>query len=452
MKGQEVLLTVRDLLPDGNGVGKTEDGRAVFLPMCLPGDRVSAKLIKQTRSYAVGRAEAWLETSPLRQEADCPCYRRCGGCTTRHMTFAAECDWKRTLVENAFRRIGHLDVNVEPTAAVNEERYRNKVAYPLQIVDGKPAFGYYARRSHELVPHADCKQQDKLFTQIAMFHVEQLSNYVIPVWKEASGDGIVRHLVMRKSRDGHYLVCMVASKRFEKANLLVEELHQAFPQIVGVSLNINKHVGNTILGEETVCLWGSDVLKDRLCGREFVLSPGAFYQVNPDCAEAIYQKAAELADLPTGGTLLDLYCGAGTIGLCMVNGTQNLLGVECVPDAVKNAIENAKRNGRSTDGADARTKFVCGDAAVGVRVCRETFGEPDVIVVDPPRKGLSDEVIQTILSVSPPRLLYISCDPATLAKNCAELCKGGYFVKTAIPYQMFPRTGHVETLCLLEKL
>ncbi len=446
MNEREAVLTVTDLHPDGNGVGRTQDGMAVFLPRCVPGDRVRAKFIKQTKTYAVGRAEEWLERSSLRQESDCPYDRRCGGCTLRHMSFAAECAWKRSLVENAFRRIGHLSVAVAETVAVNEQRYRNKVAYPLQSVDGRVAFGYYAQRSHELVTHTDCKQQDELFVRIAMFHVKQLQAHRVPVWDERSARGVARHLVMRKNRDGQYLVCMVASQPFAQAKALATELHEAFPQIVGVSLNLNAAAGNTILGRETVGLWGSEVLTDRLCGREFVLSPGAFYQVNPDCAEAIYRKAAELACLPAGGTLLDLYCGAGTIGLCLTDETQRLLGVECVPEAVENAKENAKRNGRT-----ANVRFVCGDASEGVRACRETFGEPDVIVVDPPRKGLSDEVIQTILSVSPKRLLYISCDPATLAKNCADLCAGGYTVKTAIPYQMFPRTGHIETLCLLEQ-
>ena len=267
------------------------------------------------------------------------------------------------------------------------------------------------------------------------------------MWNEKSGAGILRHLLMRKNRKGEYMVCFVASKRFDKAELLAQELMQVFPEIIGVSLNINPTSGNVILGDETIRLAGESVLHDELCGKMFEISPTAFYQVNADCAEAMYQKAAELAELPDGGVLLDLYCGAGTIGLSMIKDEQKLCGVEIIPDAIKNAWKNAENNGRNRE----NTLFVCGDASIGVEHCRKNFGEPDVIVVDPPRKGLSKEVIDTLLDVAPERIVYISCNPATLAGNCADLCKELYTIDQVIPYNMFPRTGHVESVVLLKR-
>ncbi len=450
MKNQIVSVQITDIQPDGNGVGRMENGMVLFVPLTAPGDLASVRIIKENRTYAVGRLEELLLPSSERQEPGCPVYRRCGGCGFRHLKPEAEQRYKRALVENAFRRIGHLEVSVEPTVSVNHERYRNKVVYPLCMIDGKPTFGYYARHSHAVVEHSDCLLQDPLFSRIAMFHVKQLEllQVQVPVWQEETHAGILRHLAMRKNRNGRFSVCFVAAKAFSQAKPMAEELMQAFPEVVGVALNLNPVPGNVIFGRETYRLAGDAALRDQLCGKWFSLSPTAFYQVNADCAEALYRKAAELASLPDGGVLLDLYCGAGTIGLSMVRTGQKLCGVEVVPEAVENAKKNALQNGRG----EADTLFICGDASVGVQRCREVFGSPDVIVVDPPRKGLSPEVIRTLLSAAPERLVYISCNPATLAANCAILCRELYRITAAIPFDMFPGTGHVETVVLLSNL
>jgi 23S rRNA (uracil1939-C5)-methyltransferase len=276
--------------------------------------------------------------------------------------------------------------------------------------------------------------------------VEQIKKHHIPIWNETTKKGYLRHLAMRKNRAGKYTVCMVSSAPFAKAQTMAVELMEAFPQVIGVFLNINTKGDNTIFGTKTLHLAGESTLRDVLCGKTFSVSPTAFYQVNPDVAGALYRKAAELADLGEGETLLDLYCGAGTIGLSMIHPGQKLCGVEIIPDAVENAWENAKNNGRTQED----TLFVCGDASLGVDECRQKFGNPHVIVVDPPRKGLSDEVIRTLLDVAPDRIVYISCNPATLASNCEKL-KDTYEITYAQPFNMFPRTGHVEVLVCLSK-
>lgn len=451
-KNQLFSVEITGINPDGNGVGRLEDGMVVFVPLTAPGDHAQVRIIKETKTYAIGRLEELLQPSPDRQDPDCPVYRRCGGCVFRHLRREAEHRIQRELVINAFQRIGHLDVQVEPTVFVNEGRYRNKVVYPLcEPEPGRAAFGYFARHSHAVVEHTDCPLQDELFAKIAMFHVKQIPAAHVPIWNEKRGTGVLRHLMMRKNRAGEVHVCMVAAKPFPQAEAMAQALLREFPEVIGVSLNLNPEAGNTILGRETCCLAGEPTLRDHLCGKWFSLSPPAFYQVNALCAEAMYRKAAELAALPENGVLLDLYCGVGTVGLTMVGDGQKLFGVELVPEAVENARENALRNGRTAE----NTQFACGDASLGVRRCTELFGKPNVIVVDPPRKGLSPEVISTLLKAAPKRIVYISCNPATLAANCASLCDPQndvqYCVTTAIPFDMFPATGHVETVVLLER-
>ena len=446
-KNDLITLRITDLNPDGNGVGRGENGEVVFVPLTAPGDLCKAKIIKCAKNYFVARLEELIEPAACRVEADCAVYHRCGGCVYRHIDETTENLLKKQTVENALRRIGHLDVSVEDTVSFGFDSYRNKVVYPLgRDNNGDVTYGYYARHTHAIIPHKSCPLQEDLFDAIAMFHVEQINKHHIPIWNETTKKGYLRHLAMRKNRAGEYTVCMVSSAPFAKAQTMAEELMEAFPRVVGVFLNLNTKGDNTIFGTKTLHLAGESTLQDVLCGKTFSVSPTAFYQVNPDVAEALYRKAAELAAVGEGEILLDLYCGAGTIGLSMAEPHQKLCGVEIIPDAVENAWENAKNNGRTQE----NTLFVCGDASVGVNECKNKFGTPDVIVVDPPRKGLSDRVIDTLLEVSPRKIIYISCNPATLAANCEKL-KDTYEITYAQPFNMFPRTGHVEVLVCLNK-
>lgn len=446
-KNDLITLSITDINPDGNGVGRAENGEVVFVPLTAPGDLAKVKIIKCAKNYFVGRLEELVSPSPLRVEPDCPAYHRCGGCVYRHLSEEAELQIKKQTVENAFKRIGHLEVTVADTVSFGFSNYRNKVVYPLgRNNNGDVTFGYYARHTHAIVEHVTCPLQEDLFSEIAMFHVKQSEKHHIPVWNEQTGKGVLRHIAMRKNRKDEYFVCFTAAKAFPKAKLLAEELMEAFPQVIGVALNINHKGDNVIFGAETHHLAGETTLQDTLCGKEFSISPTAFYQVNPECTEALYQKAAELAALPENGVLLDLYCGAGTIGLSMAGESNKLCGVEIIPEAVENAKINARVNQRG----ESNTLFLCGDASLGVEACKKAFGAPDVIVVDPPRKGLSDEVIKTLLEVAPKKIIYISCNPATLAANCEKLSYT-YKIGEVTPFNMFPRTGHVESIVCLRK-
>ncbi len=444
-KNEIITLSITDINPDGNGVGRGENGEVVFVPLTAPGDLAKVKIIKCAKNYFVGRLEELVSPSPLRVEPDCPAYHRCGGCVYRHLSEDAELQIKKQTVENAFKRIGHLEVTVADTVSFGFSNYRNKVVYPLgRNHNGGVTFGYYARHTHAIVEHETCPLQEDLFSEIATFHVKQSEKHNIPVWNEQTGKGILRHIAMRKNRKDEYFVCFTAAKTFPKAELLAEELMEAFPQVVGVALNVNPKGDNVIFGAETHHLVGEATLQDTLCGKEFSISPTAFFQVNPECTQALYQKAAELANLPENGVLLDLYCGAGTIGLSMAGESNKLCGVEIIPEAV----ENAKINARANQRGESNTLFLCGDASLGVAACKKAFGDPDVIVVDPPRKGLSDEVIKTLLEVAPKKIIYISCNPATLAANCEKLSYT-YEIGKVTPFNMFPRTGHVESIACL---
>ena len=446
-KNQVLRVRIDDINPDGNGIGRADDGKVVFVPLTAPGDVWDVRIIKETSGYLVGKAESQISPSEHRIPVSCPCYNRCGSCSFLHLSEEYENRKKREIVKNAFLRIAKMDVPVEETRHCSMERYRNKVVYPLAYTGPAASFGYYARHSHVLVPHTDCPLQDKRFAEIASCFCSLADRMHIPLWNESSQSGVLRHLALRMNRSGLFAVTFVASKRFREATRLAEDLRNSFPFISSVFLNVNPRPDNGILGQETVLLSGSSSFEDTLCGKRFLISPLSFYQIHAECAEDMYRTAAELLSLRDGDTLLDLYCGVGTIGLSIVSESQNLLGVEIVPDAVRDAAENARRNGRDS----RNTKFICGDAFEGFRSCEETFGTPDAIVVDPPRKGLSEEVMHAVIESGCDRVLYISCNPATLAGNCAVLCANGFHVQAAIPFNMFPRTGHVETVTLITR-
>ena len=447
-KNQIERITVTDINPDGNGVGRTEDGKVVFIPLAAPGDTVDVKIIKETSDYLIGRLETLVFPSPCRIEPDCPVYARCGSCSFLHLSESFENQKKRELVQSAFSRIGKLQVEVEETRSFSMSRYRNKVVYPLAEQNGVPVFGYYARHSHSLIPHEDCPLQDPRFSEIGARFCEEVRKLHIPVWNESAKAGVLRYLSLRKNRAGMFSLLFVASRRFREERNLAERMMNAFPFIQGVSININKAPDNVILGEETISLLGIPVLEDILCGKRFLISPASFYQINADCAEALYRTASDLLALKSGDVVMDLYCGSGTIGLSVIQPGQKLIGVEIVPDSVRDAEINARMNGRT----ESDTVMFLGDASAGFSLCEAKFGKPDAIVVDPPRKGLSDDVIMQILQSGCEKVVYISCNPVSLAKDCARLCDRTYLIQKVIPFNMFPRTGHVETVvCLSNK-
>ncbi len=449
MKNDIITLEITDFTPEGFGVGRYES-KVFFVADTAPGDVVEVLVLKELQSHGFAKVQKVITPSEHRIESDCPVSHKCGSCTTRHIAYSFEKELKQNHVKQVFARIGKMDVEVASTESGCESRYRNKVQYPVAPdKDGKCIFGYYAGHSHRIVPHTDCPLQDKLFTDIAAFCTDFANKLAISPYNEATGAGILRHIVMRKNRKGELLVCLVVARNEnKKLSILADAMKNAFSAIIGIHININKKRDNVIFGNETHCLLGEETLTDTLCGKTYSISPRAFYQVNAEMAEKLYLHAKSLINPnPKGSIILDLYCGAGTIGLSVAGERDKLCGVEIIDAAVENAKVNGAINGRTEE----NTLFVCGDAAVGVEECRKKFGNPEIIIVDPPRKGLDRAVIDTVISANPNQIIYISCDPATLARDCAIFAEKGYTTHKATPFDLFPRTGHVETVVLLSR-
>lgn len=447
MKNDIISLEITDITPEGLGVGRA-DGRVYFVADTAIGDKCDCLVLKELKSHSFAKLVSITAPSPDRIESDCVVSKRCGGCALRHISYESELKLKKNIVKQAFLRISKQDIAVNDTVCADPYEYRNKVQYPFAQTDTGIAFGYYARRSHRIVEHNSCKLQDRAFSEIALRTAQIAKKLSIPAYCEESGRGVLRHLVMRKNRKGEMLLCLVVAEKNKALGLLAETLKEEFPQIIGVHANINKRRDNVIFGEETYKIVGADALTDVLCGKLFEISPRAFYQVNAVMAEKLYNHASKLAKTDKSkNIILDLYCGAGTIGLCVAQESDMLCGVEIIGEAIENARINARLNGRSED----NTLFVCGDASVGVEECKRRFGRPNVIIVDPPRKGLEKAVIETVVAAKPEKVVYISCDVATLARDCAIFAENGYTCNEATPFDLFPRTGHVESVVLMSR-
>ncbi len=326
--------------------------------------------------------------------------------------------------------------------------YRNKAQYPVAVeADGKPVCGFYAKRSHRVIPVRDCQLQPVLFQQVLDVILQYVAEKSISVYQEETGTGILRHVYLRQGwHTGELMVCLVVRKPIERQlKGLIERLTTAFPQVKSIVMNCNPARTNVILGEKNVLLWGSETITDILCGNRISLSPHAFYQVNTEQAERLYGIAKEFAALQGTERLLDLYCGAGTIGLSMADAAASVLGVEIVPQAVENAKENARQSGISN------AEFLCGDAGTVAQKLEQEQLQPDVIVVDPPRKGCDQNALDAMAKMQPERIVMISCHPATAARDCAVLQEMGYVVQKVQPVDLFPGTGHVECVVLMSR-
>ena len=435
---------------EGSGICRIE-GMAVFVPGTAVGDRCAVRIVKVLRKYAFGRLEKLLAPSPDRIAPDCPVAAQCGGCVYRHIRYEAELQIKTQRVRDALERIGGLqDFQMEPILAAPDRcRYRNKCQLPIGLSkDGALQLGFYAVNSHRIVNTESCLLQPEAFDRAAAAFRRWYAVSGESVYDEASHSGVLRHLYMRRGEmSGEMMVCVVANgAALHEEALLVEMLREAVPEITGVLLNVNREKTNVVLGKTCRTLWGKDTITDTLCGLAFEIAPHAFYQVNRTQAERLYGKAAEYAGLTGAETLLDLYCGTGTIGLSMAKNAKKLIGAEIVPAAVENARRNAERN------AIQNAEFLCADAAEAARILFERGEKPDVIVIDPPRKGCDSALIATIAAMRPKRVVYVSCDPATLARDLKLFGESGYKTETVTPADMFPGTAHVETVVLLSKL
>ena len=450
-KNQIITLSIERLSGDGSGVGHWE-GETVFVPGTAPGDVIRARIVKDCKRYAFGIVESVETASPDRIPVDCPVAGPCGGCSLRHLNYQAELKAKEASVADAFRRIGGLDVAIQPILPSPEvDRYRNKVQYPVgRDKNGHLCIGFYAGRSHRIVPCTDCKLQPAILNEIGGALCGLLAQYGIEPYNEESGKGLVRHIFLRRGAySGQIMVCLVCTRsKLPHADEILKQLCSRFDTIATVLINVNREKTNVILGTENHILYGPGFIEDTLCQVPVQLGPLSFYQVNTPGAEQLYTVAASYADPGPDDLLLDLYCGMGTIGLSMVNRCRELIGVEIIPEAIESAKANAARMGMDIA---AKSRFFCADAgAAASRLASEGLA-PDIIVVDPPRKGCDQATLSAIVQMSPRRLVYVSCNPATAARDAAILAKAGYQVEKVQPVDMFPRTGHVECVISLSQ-
>ena len=452
-KNQILTLRIERLSSDGNGVAHSPDGETVFVPGAAPGDEADVRIVKDCKRYAFGILDHLRTPSPDRIPVDCAVAGPCGGCSLRHLDYTAELRAKQENVTDAFRRIGGLDVPVLDICPSPEvDRYRNKVQFPVGLdKNGNPCIGFYAGRTHRIVPCPDCKLQPGVLNEIGNALCRFFAENGIQPYNEETGRGLVRHIFLRRgAHSGQIMVCLVCTRpNLPHADALCTRLREQFVDIATILLNVNSKNTNVILGTETHTLYGPDYIEDTLCGVPVQLGPLSFYQVNTLAAERLYGIAAQYAQLTPDDLLLDLYCGMGTIGLSMVDHCRELVGVEIVPEAIESAKSNATRMG---DAVAAKSCFFCADAGqAATRLAAEGL-HPDVVMLDPPRKGCDEATLSAVVRMAPRRVVYVSCNPATAARDAAWLEQNGYHAEKVQPVDLFPRTKHVEAVLLLTKL
>ena len=440
-EGQLCRLVIDGYASDGAGVARL-DGMVVFVQGGIRGEACDVRLTHVGRSALWGRVEEVVNPSPARIFPRCLHYTKCGGCQFRHMNYAEELEAKRIRVEDALRRLGGAEIHVSAILGAEQvDRYRNKAQFP--VAKG-PRIGFYRPRSHDVIDVDDCLLQGEAAARLRGAVKEWMAEYSIPAYNERTFTGLVRHVYVRTNRAGRSLCCLLVNGRgVPREAELVRALRRAEPNLAGVVLGVNEKHNNVILGDSYRTLWGEDFLSDTLCGLTFRLSVPSFYQVNPAQTEVLYGKALEFAGLTGAETVLDLYCGIGTISLVMARKAGMVWGGEVVPQAVDDAIANAQRNHIEN------ARFLCADAGEAARYLEGEGVRPDVVCVDPPRKGLAEDVVDTIADMGPQRVVYVSCDPGTLGRDVKRFAGRDYTLKKAVAVDMFPRTAHVETVVLL---
>lgn len=446
-KNDIINLKIIDLSTEGFGVGKHE-GMTVFVPLTAIGDEVSAKIIKVMKSYAYGKMEELIVTSADRVQNDCPAFSKCGGCSYRHIDYKKELEIKANQVVENIRRIGTIELAIDkiiPSEKIN--RYRNKAQYPVRYdIDGKIIAGFFARNSHRVVLCDDCMLQPEIFSKIVDFIVEYMTANKIQPYIEETGKGLIRHIFLRQSRlSGEIMLCLVInSNSTSKVEDLVIKVALEFLEIKTATINHNTMKNNVILGEKTSNIFGDGFIIDELCGLNFKISPPSFFQVNNESATLIYNIVKDYAGLTGNETLFDLYCGAGTIGLTLAEKAKKVIGVEIVKEAIEDAIYNAKIN------KIENCEFFCGDAGLITAKLKKEGVTADIIVLDPPRKGLNEELINLCIDMQPKKVVMVSCNSSTLARDLKLFKQGGYEAKKLSVVDMFPRTPHVECCVLIE--
>ena len=450
-KNQIIPLQITALSNDGSGIGRCE-GEAVFVPGTAPGDELRVRILKDCGRYAFGRVESIAVPSAARRAPDCAVAAPCGGCSFRHLDYAAELEAKRSFVTDAFARIGGFSLAAEAVLpSPQQDRYRNKVQFPVgQDAAGHLCIGFYAGRTHRIVPCSDCLLQPEELNRIAAFLCRACEARGVTAYSEESGKGMLRHIFLRRgAHSGEILLCLVCTQRsLPRQDTLVQEVTAAFPAVRTVVLNVNRQRTNVILGGENLTLYGPGTIGDTLCGVPIRLGPMSFYQVNTPAAEQLYAVAAAFAALRPQDRLLDLYCGMGTIGLSMAGSCAELIGAEIVPEAIAAARASAAQMAAP---AAQQARFLCADAGAAAQQLLAEGLRPDVVMLDPPRRGCDEATLDAVLQMAPQRIVMVSCNPATAARDAKYLAARGYAPQRLQPVDLFPRTNHVELVCLLEK-
>ncbi len=447
-KNQEYTVEIEGYSSDGLGVCRL-DGRAVFVPRTIKGEQWRIRLVKLSAgaSYAIGIE--LLRPSPFRTEPACPYFGRCGGCDLWHMNYEEELRFKLERVNDALRRIGKQSLQAAVIHGSDEiTRYRNKAIFAVQEEKGEARFGFYRGRTHELVPVEACLIQNELNERAAAAVVRYMREHHLPAYRETDGAGLIRHVFCRRARrTADAVVCIVSAGGLGKhTQPLVSALREACPELSGIVLNVNRSRGNTVLAGDFYTLWGRAEITDEICSSRFEIAPQAFFQVNPPQAEKLYTIACDYAAADEKSLVLELYCGAGTISLALARQAGRVIGAEIVEEAVANARKNALVNGVTN------VEFLCGDAGEIASSFSARALAPEVIVVDPPRKGMSEEAVRAVASMSPERIVYVSCDPATLSRDILRFSALGYGLQKVEAVDMFPRTHHVECVVLMSKM
>lgn len=447
-KNNDYEIEITSMGHNGEGVGKIE-GFTVFVPDGIVGETITTKIVKVEKNYSIGKILSILKPSENRVEPICKIYKKCGGCNVQHINYEGQLSFKRQRVQDAVTRIGKLEnITVKEVLGMdNPYRYRNKVQLPIGDLNGETLVGFYAPRSHEIIDMETCYIQDEVADKVVKLLRQWIKKYKIEIYNEQTGTGVIRHIMIRRAfKTGELMIVLVTNTlEFNYKQEFVDLILNNVDKVSSIIQNVNRKNTNIVLGDLCKTIWGKDTITDYIGEFKFNISPQSFFQVNPIQTEILYKKALEFANLDGTQTVFDAYCGAGTISLFLAQGAKKVYGVEIVPEAIANAIENADNNNITN------AEFIVGEAEKVIPDLIEKGIKADVVVVDPPRKGCDPELLNAIAKMSPPRIVYVSCDPGTLARDLGILKELGYTTKEIQPVDMFPQTAHVETVVLLNR-
>jgi 23S rRNA (uracil1939-C5)-methyltransferase len=445
IKNKDYEMNIDGLGSKGEGVGRIQ-GFTVFVEGALTGERVLVKIVKVTKSYAYGKLLHIIQRSPDRVEPRCPHFKACGGCQLQHLSYEGQLKFKTQIVKDALERLGHLEnVTVHPTIGMEDSwHYRNKAQFPVGLVKDKVTLGFYAPRSHNLIGIDNCAIQHSVNEKVIDLVRKFINTYNIPVYEESTHKGIIRHVVTRVGfRSNQLMVIIVTNGELSRKEELVSILREGLPGVTSIIQNYQTEKTNVILGRKNVTLWGSDYILDAIGDLKFKISPLSFFQVNPVQTEKLYAKALEYASLTGKEKVIDAYCGIGTISLFLARNAAKVYGVEIIQQAIDDAKENARLN------EIENVEFLVGESEVVIPRLAKLGLHADVVVVDPPRKGCDQKLLEAVVEMSPERMVYVSCNPATLARDLKFMSENGYKVEEVQPVDMFPHTSHVECVVLM---